>query len=181
MTERFKRISKLMSLILRHKPEAAGLRLDEEGYVPVEALLRALENKGHALTRAGLDELVAANDKQRFAFDESGLRIRAVQGHSRRVDLGYAPATPPSMLFHGTVAKFLDAIKREGLTPQRRQFVHLSPDHDTAVVVGRRRGTPLVLEVDTGTMAAEGHIFYLATNGVWLTDAVPPGFIAFPE
>lgn len=181
MSDRFKRTSKFMSLVLRHRPEAAGVTLDAGGYVAVDALLAALGRNGHALSREGLDELVASNDKKRFAFDETGTLIRAVQGHSRDVDLGYDPAEPPVVLFHGTVAKFLASIRDEGLKPRGRQFVHLSGDHETAVTVGRRRGDPVVLEIAAASMAAEGCLFYLATNGVWLTEAVPPGFVSFPE
>ena len=177
----YTRTSKFMSLILRHRPEAAGVTLDANGYIDVDTLLAALARNGHDLTREMLEELVESNDKKRFGFDETGTLIRAVQGHSREVDLGYDPAEPPAMLFHGTVGKFLDAIRADGLTPRSRQFVHLSGDHETAVAVGRRRGKPVVLEIDSAAMDAAGHLFYLASNGVWLTGAVPPRFILFPE
>ena len=176
-----KRISKFMSLVLRHRPEVAELELDAAGYVAVDDLLAALAAKGLALTRQDLDAVVASNDKKRFAFDETGARIRAVQGHSIDVDLGYAPAAPPERLFHGTVGRFLESIGTEGLKPGGRQFVHLSPDRETATAVGSRRGKPVVLVVAAGRMAGEGHLFYLASNGVWLTDRVPPEFIEFPE
>ena len=177
----YTRTSKFMSLVLRHRPEAAGVTLDANGYIDVDTLLAALARNGHALTRERLEELVESNDKKRFGFDETGTLIRAVQGHSREVDLGYDPADPPVMLFHGTVGKFLDAIREHGLTPRSRQYVHLSRDHETAVAVGRRRGKPVILEIDSAAMGAAGHLFYLATNGVWLTEAVPPRFIQFPE
>jgi putative RNA 2'-phosphotransferase len=181
MPDKHTRTSKFMSLVLRHKPEVAGVRLDANGYVVVETLLRALHRNGHKIDRKSLDELVETNDKKRFAYDETGTLIRAVQGHSREVDLGYAPATPPDVLFHGTVDRFLASIRSEGLKPRGRQFVHLSGDHDTAVAVGQRRGKPVILTIDTAAMHRQGHVFYLASNGVWLTEAVPPGFIAVPE
>lgn len=177
----YTRTSKFMSLILRHRPEAAGVTLDANGYVDVETLLAALARNGHALTRETLEDLVESNDKKRFGFDETGTLIRAVQGHSREVDLGYDPTDPPVVLFHGTVGKFLDAIRIDGLTPRSRQFVHLSGDHDTAIAVGRRRGKPVILEIDSAAMASAGHAFYLAANGVWLTETVPPRFIRFPK
>ncbi len=177
----YTRTSKFMSLVLRHRPEAAGVKLDASGYVAVDVLLAALARNGHDLTRKALEDLVESNDKKRFAFDESGTLIRAVQGHSREVDLGYDPAAPPDVLFHGTVGKFLSSIRDEGLKPRGRQFVHLSGNHETAVAVGRRRGAPVILKINTAAMTAQGHLFYLATNGVWLVEAVPPGFIAFPE
>ncbi len=181
MPSSYTRTSKFMSLVLRHRPEAAGVSLDANGYVAVETLLAALARNGHALSREALGELVATNDKKRFAFDETGTLIRAVQGHSREVDLGLEPAAPPDLLFHGTVEKFLASIREEGLKPRGRQFVHLSGDHATAVAVGRRRGAPVVLTIDTASMRGEGHAFYLAENGVWLTEVVPPAFISLPE
>jgi putative RNA 2'-phosphotransferase len=163
------RTSKRLSYLLRHRPDTAGLTLDPAGWVDVEDLLTALR-----LTRSELDEVVAGNDKRRFAFDTSGTRIRASQGHSVPVELDYAPAHPPAELFHGTVERFVPAILAEGLRPGNRHAVHLSPDVQTALRVGARRGRPVVLRVDAGAMAAEGAVFTQSANGVWLVDAVPP-------
>lgn len=171
------RTSKFLSLVLRHRPDRVGIVLDEAGWTDVGALLKGMSRAGHGI---GLDQLVAlvkANDKKRFAFNDDRTRIRAVQGHSQDVDLGYAPATPPDRLFHGTVARFVPSIRIEGLTPGDRQQVHLSPDRATAETVGRRRGKPVVLTIDSARMVADGHVFHIADNGVWLVDLVPPGFI----
>ncbi len=125
-------MSKRLSYVLRHQPSSVGLELDPAGWVDVDRLLRALAAHGLRLDRAELAAVVAGDDKQRFAFDESGTRIRASQGHSVAVDLGYAPAAPPAQLFHGTVDRFLPAILAEGLRRGRRHAVHLSPDVATA-------------------------------------------------
>src|SRR4051812_14118823 len=130
------------------------------------------------LTRAQLDAVVAGNDKQRFAVDPSGTRIRASQGHSVAVALGYRPETPPDVLFHGTVERFLPAILAEGLRPGGRHAVHLSPDPATARTVGGRRGRPVVLRVDAAAMAADGISFPRSANGVWLTDVVLARYVA---
>ncbi|SEF33815.1 putative RNA 2'-phosphotransferase [Amycolatopsis pretoriensis] len=166
------RISKRLSRHLRHDPAAIGLTLSPDGWAPVEQLLRALN-----ITREQLDEVVETNNKRRFAFDGTGTRIRASQGHSVDVDLGLADAVPPDVLYHGTVAKFLDAILREGLRPMNRHAVHLSATVDTARTVGARRGKPVVLRVDAAAMAAAGHAFQVSANGVWLTAAVPPEYL----
>ena len=162
------RVSKRLSYVLRHHPDSVGLTLDDAGWAPVEDLLRAL-----GWTRARLEDVVAGNDKQRFAFDDTGTRIRASQGHSVPVDLGYAPAQPPDELFHGTVGRFLDGILAEGLRPGNRHAVHLSPDVETARRIGARRGRPVVLRVDAAALATEGAVFSRSANGVWLVDAVP--------
>ncbi|NEK84769.1 RNA 2'-phosphotransferase [Blastococcus saxobsidens] len=170
------RTSKRLSYVLRHRPDSVGLELDGAGWVAVEQLLAALR-----LTRAQLDRVVAADDKQRYAFDESGTRIRASQGHSVVVDLGHVARRPPDVLFHGAVGRFLPAILAEGLRPGRRHAVHLSPDVPTARAVGARRGRPVVLRVDAGGMADDGARFTLSPNGVWLVDSVPPAFLAVVE
>jgi putative RNA 2'-phosphotransferase len=172
------RLSKRLSLVLRHRPETAGLTLDTNGWVPVDELLTALR-----ISRAELDVVVANNDKSRFVITAGAdgvERIRASQGHSRRVnvDLGLPPAQPPATLFHGTPRTNLGPIMREGLRPRSRQHVHLSPDVATALVVGRRRSPDVVvLEVRAAAMAEAGHVFHRSDNGVWLTAVVPVPFL----
>jgi putative RNA 2'-phosphotransferase len=117
---------------------------------------------------------VERNDKQRFAVDPTGRRIRASQGHSVPVELGYVPERPPAVLFHGTPARNVEAVLAEGLRPGTRHAVHLSSDVETAARVGARRGAPVVLEVDAAGLAATGADFTRSANGVWLVDRVPP-------
>jgi putative RNA 2'-phosphotransferase len=171
-------LSKFLSLVLRHEPEAAGVQLDENGWVAIDVLLAGCAAHGVALTREELLELVRSSDKQRFAI--VGDRIRANQGHSVPVDLALAAVPPPATLFHGTVARSLASIRREGLRPRARTHVHLSPDRETARRVGARRGSPVILEVDAAGMDAAGFTFHRSENGVWLTEWVPPRFLTFP-
>ena len=180
MKNTHKRISKLMSLVLRHKPEHLDLTLDENGWVKVDLLLAAMQRQGLDVDRELLEEVVRDNDKQRFAFNDDRTQIRANQGHSIEVDVELEQKTPPSVLLHGTVEKFLDAIRESGLKKMSRQHVHLSADMETASKVGSRRGKPVILQIDAANMEKNGHVFYLSANGVWLTDHVPPGFITFP-
>jgi putative RNA 2'-phosphotransferase len=171
------RVSKRLSFVLRHRPDSVGLTLDDAGWVGVDDLLAGLAHSGMRLTRAELDAVVAGNDKQRFAFDDSGTRIRASQGHSVPVALGYQNELPPDVLFHGTVQRFLPAILAAGLRPGNRHAVHLSADVATASSVGGRRGRPVVLRVDAAAMVADGATFTRSANGVWLTDAVPARYL----
>lgn len=176
-----KKFSKFMSLVLRHQPQTAGLQLDDAGWVAVDALLAGMNEAGRRITREQLETVVADNDKQRYQFSEDGTRIRATQGHSVEVDLGYESAMPPEQLAHGTPGRFVEAIRCEGLTKQKRHHVHLHADLDLAASVGQRRGTPVVLLVKARAMADAGHEFFVTPNDVWLTDHVPPEFIVFPE
>ncbi|GAA2432153.1 RNA 2'-phosphotransferase [Streptomyces pulveraceus] len=173
------KVSKYLSKHLRHQPERIGITLDAHGWVPIDTLLHALARNHFPLTRAELDQVVALNDKQRFAIE--GDRIRASQGHTVPVDLGLPPAEPPAYLYHGTVGRALESIRSEGLRPMDRTHVHLSPDRETATRVGARRGRPIVLSVDAGAMHRAGHTFHVSANGVWLTEAVPPAFLRFRD
>lgn len=171
-SKRITTISKFMSLVLRHEPARIGLTLGEGGWVPVAELLAGCERAGKRISPALLREVVASNDKQRFAFSDDGLRIRANQGHSVQVDLGLVPEVPPPQLYHGTASRFLKSILEQGLLRGSRHHVHLTEKQDVAVSVGTRHGLPVVLVVDALRMQQEGHVFYRSDNGVWLTDQV---------
>lgn len=172
-----KSISKWLSMILRHSPETAGLALDTHGWVAVDELLAQSARKGRHFDRAMLDDVVATNDKQRFAFSDDGLRIRASQGHSVNIDLQLEPCEPPEALYHGTVPAAIAAILADGLKPMKRQHVHLSADRETADRVGSRRGKPTILVVRSGQMWRDGHRFYRSANGVWLAETVPSSYL----
>jgi putative RNA 2'-phosphotransferase len=142
------RISKLLSYGLRHAPEDVGIELDATGWTGVPALLDALAKMGETVTVQDLAEVVRGSDKQRFALSPDGARIRANQGHSVHVELGLEPREPPAELYHGTVHRFLDGIRAEGLVRGSRRHVHLSRDRETAQkVAGRRRGPAVLLTV----------------------------------
>lgn len=169
--------SKLLSYVLRHRPDSIGLALDAQGWTGVDELLARLAAAGHKVDRALLERVVADNDKQRFAFSEDRSRIRASQGHSVAVDLALAPVEPPDVLYHGTASRFLKSILAIGLRAAGRHHVHLSADIGTAKRVGARHGFPAVLRVDARRMRADGIVFYRSDNGVWLTAAVPPRYL----
>ena len=170
------RVSKYLARILRHDPAAAGLVLDPQGWAPVGDVLAAVARRFGPFDRADLTRLVQANDKQRYALSPDGGMIRANQGHSVAVDLGLDLAAPPPLLYHGTKAALLPAIRRDGLLRGRRTHVHLSADVATASRVGDRRpGATAVLTVRSGDM--HDRPFFRSANGVWLTDHVPPDYL----
>lgn len=171
------RISKFLSYVLRHKPDAIGVELDEAGWIDIDLLLEECAAHGTAISRVQLDEVVATSDKQRFAISDDGRRIRASQGHSVEVALAYESCTPPDVLFHGTVERVLPAIRAGGLRKMQRHHVHLSVDEETASMVGQRRGRPVILRIDARRMHVDGHRFFISANGVWLTEKVPPEYI----
>lgn len=174
-----KEISKFLSLVLRHSPQTIELNLDANGWADVDELILKINRSGTVLDKILLEEIVITNDKNRFAFNEDKSKIRTNQGHSLSVDLNLIVIEPPQLLYHGTVEKFIDIIRREGLKPMSRQHVHLSKDKDTATIVGNRRGRAIILEVDSQQMCIDGFEFYLSENKVWLTDVVPSKYINF--
>ena len=174
--------SKFLSLVLRHRPETVGMQLDPEGWLEINTLITNANTRGKSITLAELHEVVATNDKRRFALSDDGLRIRASQGHSvASVELNLEPVSPPELLYHGTVPQFIGSILRQGLLKRSRNHVHLSADQATASKVGIRRGKPIILTIHARKMCDAGHHFFLSANGVWLTESVPVESIEFPS
>ncbi|MEO1052401.1 MAG: RNA 2'-phosphotransferase [Bacteroidota bacterium] len=177
--QKLKRTSKVLSLLLRHRPEAANIKLDKEGWANVDELIEKVSRRFHPVDHDLIKVVVETNDKQRFSFSEDGLKIRANQGHSIPVDLGLTPIEPPEYLYHGTAETNVDAILEKGILKGSRQHVHLSLDKVTAEKVGIRHGKPIILNIRSGQMHRDGIHFYKSENDVWLTDFVSAQYIAF--
>lgn len=160
-----------MSLILRHKPESIGIRLDEHGWANVEELIAGIA-KTYEFNMEILEEIVRTDEKQRYSFNDDKTLIRANQGHSILIDVELEAIEPPMELWHGTGEKYVDSIDRQGLIPKSRLYVHLSKDIDTAIKVGRRHGRPVLYLVKSGDMHQDGYQFFQSKNGVSLTKEV---------
>ncbi len=178
-SKQLNKTSKFLSFVLRHKPEAIGLTLNENGWANIDELISKANSSGEVtpLDRALIQEVVDTSDKQRFIISDDEQSIRANQGHSINIDLQLNPAIPPEFLYHGTATRFLDGILKEGLKPQQRQHVHLSTNIETATAVGQRYGKPVILKIKALLMHEQGFKFYLSENGVWLTGRVPIDFV----
>lgn len=164
--------SKYIALILRHKPETIGIKLDEHGWADVSELIAGV-SKTHPLDMELLEKIVSEDEKQRYSFNEEKTLIRANQGHSVPVDVELAETEPPEVLYHGTGEKYVSSIDAQGLIAKSRLYVHLSKDVEIALNVGQRHGKPVIYEVKSGEMNRDGFKFYLSVNGVWLTKVVP--------
>ena len=165
--------SKYLSLILRHDPGKIGLTLDSAGWTSVGELLKAVGWSFFDLT-----EVVYKNDKKRFEFSEDQRKIRASQGHSIEVNLGYKPSDPPEFLYHGTSRNHFDSIMEKGLLKMDRHDVHLFADRGKSLEIAtKRRPNPAVLTVRAQEMVRGGHVFRVSTNQVWLVEMVPPKYI----
>lgn len=171
------RVSRRLSYWLRHRPDAAGIVLNDHGWADIGAIVAALARAGAPATIDRLRTIIDCNDKQRFELSPDGKQVRARQGHSVPVALDWPSVVPPDLLYHGTIGRHLDAVLKEGLRPMRRHHVHLSPDAETAASVGARRGIPVLIRVKARELHAIGTPFFLTANSVWLVEAVPPQFI----
>lgn len=167
------RVSKFISLVLRHKPEEIGLKLDEYGYIDISKLIKGINEKGYKVTIEDIERIVMEDDKQRYSFNDDKTKIKANQGHSIAVNLELKSIEPPSVLYHGTATRFRDSICKEGIKKQNRQYVHLSKDIETATKVGKRHGELVIFKINSQQMYQDGFKFYLSENKVWLTNYVP--------
>ncbi len=168
----------MISFILRHQPWLYELELDDEGWVPVSELMRALhtERRWLAVKVSDLERVVQLSSKQRFEI--GGGRIRALYGHSLPGKLKKTPAEPPPTLYHGTTDAVVERIMDEGLRPMSRQFVHLSVDTQMARQVARRKdGMVVVLSIAAKQAHHDGIRFYEGNDAVWLADEIPANYL----
>ena len=177
MSKSLESTSKYLSLILRHKPETIGIKLDEHGWADVDELIAGI-GKTHDFSMDILEEIVRTDNKQRYSFNDDKTLIRANQGHSIPVDVELEKVEPPEYLYHGTGEKYRNSIDQFGLISKSRLYVHLSGDADTARKVGQRHGKPVIYIVDAAAMHADGYTFYRSVNGVWLTKKVPAKYLS---
>lgn len=172
-----KRISKSLSFWLRHNPEDIGITIGNDGWTDIDELIEKAADKGVDFTFEELKEVVKNNDKKRFLISEDETLIRANQGHSIEVEMKFKEAVPPQILYHGTPVGVVDLIMKEGLSKMSRHHVHLSPNKETAAIVGSRRGKFEILEIEAMRMRADGYKIYISENGVYLVDEVPVKYI----
>ena len=171
------KLSKFISLILRHKPEEIGISIDQSGWAKVEDLIIGINKSGRNIDMNILEEIVRTDNKQRYSFSEDKTKIRANQGHSIPVKVELKELEPPNTLYHGTATKSLEGIKQLGIKSMSRLYVHLSKDFETAKQVGSRHGECVILAINAKRMYEDGIKFYLSENGVWLTEYVDPKYI----
>lgn len=176
---RLERLSKFISMILRHKPQVIGITLDEHGWADVDELIEGINETGEEVefSKATLETIVKTDKKQRYSVSQDKTLIRANQGHSIPVDVELEKKEPPKILYHGTGVKSVKAIQEQGLLPMERLYVHLSTDVETATNVGKRHGTPVIFKVNTEQMQKDGYDFFQSVNGVWLTKEVPAKYL----
>jgi 2'-phosphotransferase len=160
------RISKLLSFLLRHGAQKAGLSLDSQGYVSTTALLK--QPKLSQLSLSTLRHIVDNDQKGRYNLIQTDgeWKIRANQGHSIMLSLDMKRISPVHVV-HGTYLKVLEQIRREGLKCMSRTHIHLAHD------VSKARGNAEVFVwIDAKKAEADGIVFEESDNGVVLTKGI---------
>ncbi|MBM6955096.1 RNA 2'-phosphotransferase [Limosilactobacillus coleohominis] len=175
-------ISKKMSYALRHNPQKYGLQLDQYGYTDIHSFIDALNRVHHItppITIERIKMVMEHSNKERFKIKNG--KICALYGHSISGIISHRQATPPDILCHGTARRFIPSIKKLGLLPMKRQYVHLSTDIPMARQVGGRHDShPVILRINTKVAVANGIKFYVGNDEVWLCDELPAEYIEFP-
>src|SRR5574341_923355 len=118
-SSRLARLSRLVALVLRHRPEEVGISLDTGGFADIAALARALASQP-GWEAISADEIIALAkaDPRRYEVREE--RIRARYGHTVAVEHPGERAVPPEWLYYGTAAGSVGALSRD-LHPAGRQ------------------------------------------------------------
>lgn len=172
-------LSKTISYALRHRPEEFNIVLDSEGFTNINALIENIKKhskKWLEVTLEDMKEIVEKDEKGRYEI--KGDQIRAVYGHSVKGKIDKVTVTPPEILYHGTTPESAKKILEQGLKSMSRQYVHLSKDLDTAIMVAKRRTkTPVVLTVLSEKAYKDGFSFYYESNGIYLSDSIPGKYI----
>lgn len=175
------RLSRLLAFVLRHQPEEFGLSLDAEGFVLLDSLIDAVRKRPDfsGVTREDVEAVVRENPKPRFEIRED--LIRARYGHSINGHISYPAMEPPAVLYHGTGRPAVEAIRRDGLRPRQRQYLHLSVSREDAYHVGKQSDVhPVVLEIQAREAHREGIAFFRAAEEIWLCERIPPQYFRFP-
>lgn len=174
----FAKLSKLISLALRHVPEKYNVVLDNEGWADIDTLLDSIarnHSEYESITYADLVSAINSSEKKRHEI--IGKKIRALYGHTIDASIKKTNTIPPDFLYHGTSNNNLKKIKIEGLRKMNRQYVHLSSDIEQATQVALRKTTnPIILKINALQASNSGVFFYKETN-VWLCDFVAASFI----
>jgi putative RNA 2'-phosphotransferase len=183
MSKDLKKLSKFLAVILRHNPDDFGITLDEQGFTPVEPVWQVIQAKyGKQYDSADLETIVTGDETGKKRYEIENGQIRAMYGHSQVRDIEYVPAVPPEILYHGTNARAVAAIRKEGLTAQNRQYVHLTTNINNATSVAQRRTEkPLLLKIRAKEAHDAGLVFHHAEREHYLTRSIPPEYIDFPE
>ena len=183
-----KRLSKFMSLILRHKATEFGLNINSQGLVNVVEFLEFVnKQKGlESVTMKDIHQVVINCNKQRFKLTEidDQLYISANQGHS----IGFVTADRKEVIdpseipicIHGTNKAAISLIMQSGgLSRMDRNDIHMASalPESGDVISGMRKSSNVVVWIDVDKAMAQGIKFFISNNGVILSPGNEYGYI----
>lgn len=174
----YAQLSKEISYALRHTPWEYELELDREGWVSVNQLIESLREseQWEELQEKHIIHMIETSEKKRHEIEDG--KIRAFYGHSIPMKISKKEQEPPELLYHGTTQSALISILQSGLLPNKRQYVHLSKDIETAREVGKRRDSnPVILYIEAKKAFRDEISFYHGNEKVWLADNIPSQYI----
>lgn len=182
MAKDLTRLSKFLSVVLRHSPEDFDIELDEQGYASLDTIWAVIQGKyGKQFDMSDLETVVTGDQRGKKRYEIVGKQIRAMYGHSKPKVI-YPACEPPEMLYHGTNSEAAKAIRKEGLRSLGRQYVHMTSNLNNALVVAKRRTqNPVTLLIQAQDAYQAGIVFHHAETEHYLAKAIPAQFIVFPE
>jgi putative RNA 2'-phosphotransferase len=181
--EELERIGRTMAGALRHFPEKFGLKMDEQGFVPMRDFIFAIKKynpRYHWLRPHHIIALMETDPKGRYQCSND--LIRATYGHSLELDLRLPTDNIPDFLYYPTTPEETDIILETGLKPSDRKLIHLSKTYSNAFNAGKvRTDAPVILEIDVRALEQAGFEVMKAARTVYLAKEVPPEFLKRAE
>lgn len=180
------RLSKFLTLILRHKPNIVNMEIDSEGWtnIPISIIAKTIsQSRGFEwVTNESIKEIVDTDIKGRYQINSNGY-IRATYGHSIKIEPLESPdqiEDLPKILFYATDDNELNELLRLGIIPGMRDriFLHLSIRKNDALQVARHYSrVPRIVKINVALAHAAGVRFKQVSPLIVLTDEIPPKFI----
>lgn len=168
-----RQFSKLLSYILGRRPFEFGLVLDESGFVPIQILLKAIneEKEWKHIRTTHFHELLLREAEPPVQI--AGNRIRSVdQNHLPRHTVS---ADLPKLLYICVRQKAHAHVLEKGISPSAYSRVVLSSDKEMALRIGRRNDLKAVLLTVYCDKCKEQGVLFCHVGGTLFTaEHIPP-------
>ena len=168
-----RQLSKLLSYILGRRPYEFGLVLDENGFVSIQMLLKAIgeEKDWKFIRETHFHELLLQEPNP--PIELAGSRIRAVD--RSRLPMHTISPDPPKLLYVCVRQKAHAHVLEKGISPSAYPRVVLSSDRDMALRMGRRMDPkPILLSIICNKCREQGVLFYQAGGSLVTAGHIPP-------
>jgi putative RNA 2'-phosphotransferase len=174
-----KQLGKLMAYVLGHRPDEFGLVPDEEGFVRLKDLLKALsEEPGWGYVRKShIHEVLITCRGDAFVTEDD--RIKAA--HPQESVSPIPGVVPPKLLYHCVRQKAYPVVCQEGISPMGQHHVFLATTEEMALRMGKRRDSkPVLVTVQAQRASEAGVAFSMQGELIYMVDHVPVGYFSGP-